>query len=138
MFGRNNAPLYGYGSTNMGSFYQANPAQTPQWSLASGKVVSYTNSGDIFRGDEILEVSVVDASLMDVSSVTLGRQRIQLQYGQRFPIRFQFYYDRTRVGPGYGGSMMQARITKSNGQLLYINDTQTPLKNNVKIDVKRV
>jgi uncharacterized lipoprotein YbaY len=109
----------------------------PQWEIVHGKVVSRMNSTDVFRGNEILEVSVVDASLMDAPSRLLGRQKIRLHPGQRFPVRFEFQYDKSRAGPGYGGLTMQARITNAYGQLMYINDTHTPLKNNVKIDVKR-
>ena len=134
MFQRN----HGYGNTNIGSNYHTQSVRYPQWELISGKVVSYRNSTDVFRGNEILEVSVVDASLMDAPSVLLGQQKIPLQSGQRFPIRFQFYYDKSRAGPGYGGRMMQANVKNISGQLLYVNDTQTPLKHNVKIDVKRV
>ncbi|CAF1253826.1 unnamed protein product [Rotaria magnacalcarata] len=134
MFQRN----HGIGNTNIGSTHQAQSVRYPQWELISGKVVSYRNSTDVFRGNEILEVSVVGASLMDAPSVLLGRQKILLQPGQRFPVRFQFYYDKSRAEPGYGGRMMQANVTNINGQLLYANDTQTPLKHNAKIDVKRV
>ena len=91
-----------------------------------------------FAGDEVLEVSVADASLMDVASTLLGQQRILLRAGQRFPIRFQFYYDRSRARPAFGSSTMRARISSGNGRLQYINDTHTPLVNNVKIDVKRI
>ncbi|CAM4797728.1 unnamed protein product [Rotaria magnacalcarata] len=134
MFQRN----HGIGNTNIGSTHQAQSVRYPQWELISGKVVSYRNSTDVFRGNEILEVSVVGASLMDAPSVLLGRQKILLQPGQRFPVRFQFYYDKSRAEPGYGGRMMQANVTNINGQLLYANDTQTPLKHNAKIDVKRL
>jgi len=128
----------GYGNQNIGLTHQTNAGLNPQWEIVRGKVVSSINSGDVFRGNEILEVSVVNASLMDAPSTLLGRQKITLQPGQQFPIRFQFYYDKSRAGQGYGGRTMQARITNPNGQLIYINDTQTPLKNNVKIDIRRV
>jgi len=117
---------------------ETNSGINPQWKIIRGKVLSSGSSADIFRGDEILEVSVVDASLMDAPSKLLGRQQIPLQPGQQFPIRFQFYYDHSRAGPGYGGLTMQARITNRNNQLMYINDTHIPLKDNVKIDVKRI
>ncbi|CAF3261626.1 unnamed protein product [Rotaria sp. Silwood2] len=138
MFQRNQGPTFGLGNTRTRLGYQTNIGGHPQWEIVSGKVISSRNATDVFHGNEILEVSVVNASLMDVPSVLLGRQKIQLQSGQRFPIRFQFYYDKSRAGPGHGGRTMQARITNYNGQLLYINDTQTPLKHNVKIDVKQV
>ena len=138
MFQRYRGFSSGYGD-QMGRFTgQTRTHNSPQWETAYGKVLSSVNRGDIFRGNEILEVSVVDASRMDVASITLGRQQIQLQPGQSFPIRFQFYYDKSRAGPGMHGLLMQARITNRNNQLLYINDTSIPLKNNVKIDVKRV
>lgn len=111
---------------------------SPQWEIVRGKVTSSMNSSDVFRGNEILETSVVDASIMDVSSTLLGRQRIQLQPGQKFPVRFEFYYDQSRTGRGHGGRTMQARITNTNGQLLYINDTHTEFQSEVKIDVRRV
>ncbi|CAF5227586.1 unnamed protein product, partial [Rotaria magnacalcarata] len=107
MFQRN----HGIGNTNIGSTHRAQSVRYPQWELISGKVVSYRNSTDVFRGNEILEVSVVGASLMDAPSVLLGRKKILLQPGQRFPIRFQFYYDKSRAEPGYGGRMMQANVT---------------------------
>ncbi|CAF1394052.1 unnamed protein product [Rotaria sp. Silwood1] len=138
MFQRNHRSAFGIGHTRTRSGYQTNIGGHPQWEIVSGKVVSSRNSADVFHGNEILEVSVVNASLMDAPSILLGRQKIRLQAGQRFPIRFQFYYDKSRAGPGYGGRTMQVRITNYNGHLLYINDMQTPLKHNVKIDVKRV
>jgi hypothetical protein len=70
---------------------QTNAGVNPQWEMVRGKVISSINSSDVFRGNEILEVSVVNASLMDAPSILLGRQQIQLQPGQQFPIRFQFY-----------------------------------------------
>jgi len=117
---------------------QVNTSINPQWEIVRGEVLSSRNSADVFRGNEILEVSVVNASLMDAPSTLLGQQKILLQPGQQFPIRFQFYYDKSRAGPGYRGLTMQARITNTYGQLIYINDTHTPLKDNVKIDIKRV
>lgn len=118
--------------------HRAHGASHAQWEVVSGKVVSSSSHGMAFTGNEILEVSVVDASRMDAPSVVLGRQQIQLQPTQGFPIRFQFYYDKSRAGPGFGGEIMQARITNRNGQLLYINDTRTPLTSGVKIDVRPV
>lgn len=129
---------YGAGSQRTAYGRQMNTGGNPQWEVVKGKVVSFRNSADVFRGSEILEVSVVDASLMDAPSVILGRQKIPLQPGQPFPIPFEFYYDKSRAGPGSRGLTMQARITTANDQLMYINDTTTPLKRNVKIDVKRV
>ena len=131
---------HSYGSSNPTMSYgqQTHTASNAQWAAVRGKVVSAGHAADVFNGDEILEVSVVDASRMDVSSILLGQQRIQLNPSQRFPIRFQFYYDKSRAGQGFGGLTMQARITNRNGQLLYINDTHTSLTDNVKIDVKRV
>ena len=128
----------GYQGYSIGSGYRTNAGVNPQWKIVRGKVVSSRNSVDVFREYEILEVSVVDASLMDAPSVLLGQQKIRLQPGQRFPIRFQFYYDKSRAGPSPHGLSMQASITNNYGQLMYVNDTQTPLKNNVKIDVRRV
>jgi uncharacterized lipoprotein YbaY len=128
----------GSGNQRMGLGHPINAGINPQWELVRGKVLSSINSADVFRGNEILEVSVVDASLMDAPSTLLGRQKISLQPGQQFPIRFQFYYDKSRAGPGYRGLTMQARITNTTGQLMYINDTHTPLKDNVKIDIRRV
>jgi uncharacterized lipoprotein YbaY len=128
----------GYHGFPMGSGNQKNAGVNPQWEIVRGKVISSMNSSDVFRGNEILEISVVNASLMDAPSILLGRQQIQLQPGQQFPIRFQFYYDKSRAGQGYGGLTMQARITNTNGQLMYINDTHTALKDNVKIDIRRI
>lgn len=103
-----------------------------------GKVLSSRNGSDIFRGNEILEISVVDASRMDASSIVLGRQRIPLHAGQQFPIRFDVSYDKSRVGQAYGGCSLQARIIDGYGRLLYINDTRTEVKRKVNIDVRRV
>jgi uncharacterized lipoprotein YbaY len=128
----------GSGNQTRGFGQQTNAGPSPQWEIVRGTVLSSINSADVFRGNEILEVSVVNASLMDAPSILLGRQKIPLQPGQQFPIRFQFYYDKSRAGQGYGGLAMQARITSPNGRLMYINDTHTPLKNKVKIDVRRV
>ena len=115
---------------------RSHAAVQPQRKVARGKVISTTNARDVFRGDEVLEVSVSDASRMDVASTLLGRQRIPLQLGQQFPIRFQFYYDQSRAAPAFGSLTMRARIINGGGQLKYTNDTYTPLINNVKIDVR--
>ena len=113
------------------------PAQR-KWDMVRGKVLSSTVPTAVFRGDEILEVSVVDASRADASSILLGRQRIPLAYGQQFPIRFQFLYDKSRANDNHGSRTMQARITRRNGQLLFVNDTHIPWTSNVKIDVIKV
>ena len=110
----------------------------PEWDIVRGKVLSSTVPAAVFRGDEVLEVSVVDASRADAPSILLGRQRIPLAYGQQFPIRFQFPYDKSRASPNFGSRSMQARITRRNGQLLFINDTLIPWKKNVQIDVIKV
>lgn len=110
----------------------------PQSEIVRGKVLSSRNGSDIFRGNEFLEISVVDASRMDAPSIPLGRQRIPLQAGQRFPIRFEVSYDKSRVGQGYGGCSLQARIVDGYGRLIYINDTRTEVKRKVNIDVRRV
>jgi uncharacterized lipoprotein YbaY len=128
----------GYGNPMTGLGHQTNTGMNPQWEVVHGIVLSSRDPADVFHGNEILEVSVVDASRMDVSSILLGQQQIPLQRGQQFPIRFQFYYDKSRAGPGDRGLTMQARITNAYGQLMYVNDMHTPLRHNVKIDVKRV
>ena len=110
----------------------------PQSATIRGKVISTRNASDVFRGNELLEVSVVDASRMDAPSILLGKQQIRLQTGQQFPIRFEFPYDKSRVGPGYGGCSLQARIIDGYGRLIYINDTHTEAKHRAKIDVRRV
>ncbi|CAF0738410.1 unnamed protein product [Adineta ricciae] len=130
-------PQYSTYGQNMGYGYHRNSAHHSQWDVITGNVMSFKNASDVFHGDEVLEVSVVDASRMDAPSITLGRQQIPLQPRQQFPIPFQFYYDKSRAGLGPGGLSMQARITRRNGQLLYINDTRTPLTPNVTIDVVR-
>ena len=130
-------PQYGTYGQNMGYGYHGSSTHQSQWDVISGNVVSSKNALDVFHGDEVLDVSVVDASRMDAPSITLGRQQIPLQSRQQFPIRFQFYYDKSRAGLGPGGLSMQARITRRNGQLLYINDTRTLLTPNVTIDVVR-
>ena len=100
----------------------------------SGQITS-NDSSHVFEGGEKVQVSAVDASRMDAASITLGEQEILLKQGQTFPINFQFSYDKSRAGQGYGGLCMQARITSKNLRLIYINDTHTPLVENVTINV---
>jgi uncharacterized lipoprotein YbaY len=116
--------------------FSTRPVSHPE--IVRGKVISSRNGSDIFRGNEILEISVVDASRMDATSIVLGRQRIPLQSGQQFPIRFEVSYDKSRIGHGYGGCSLQARIVDRYDRLIYINDTHTEVKHKVNIDVRRV
>ncbi|UJR32495.1 hypothetical protein I4U23_019957 [Adineta vaga] len=97
--------------------------------------ITSKDSSHVFEGGETLDVSVVDASRMDAPSITLGETKITLKQGQTFPIEFEFSYDKSRVGQGYGGASMQSRIIDKKYKLIYVNDTRTPLVENVAINV---
>lgn len=108
-----------------------------KWKTVRGVVVSYITPNEVFRGGEILEVSVVDASIHNKVSTLLGREKIQLQPGQQFPIPFQFQYHKPLSSKGvFHHLKMQARITDGSGQIMYINNVHTPVKRNVKVAVK--
>lgn len=108
----------------------------PEWKSIRGKIISKRDPMRIFRGDEILKVYAIDASRTDVTCIFLGSQKIRLRSGQTFPIRFEFFYDQSRATSSQAELSMQASIVNLNGVLLYANDTQTSLINNVKIDLK--
>ncbi|CAF1130207.1 unnamed protein product [Didymodactylos carnosus] len=123
--------------THPGSIYSQNNG-----SVIQGKVIS-NDLTRIFRGDEILSVSINDTSVADAPSRTLAKQVIQLHRGQQFPIRYTVIFNKSRMPMDLnrlvasGGITMSATIERS-GQLLYINDTRISLKNNRRIPVIRV
>jgi uncharacterized lipoprotein YbaY len=103
-----------------------------------GQVTFPAGSAEPFKGNETLKVSVVDASRADAKSTSLGVQTILLQSGQSFPIEFDVSYDSSRVGRGPGGSLLNARIEDDSGNLLYWNDTRTPVADGVQIKVVKI
>ena len=105
---------------------------------AHGQVTCPTNPGHVFNGNETLTVEVINASLMDAPSVTLGEQNIQLSAGQSFPITFNFSFDESRAGPGFGGRNVTASIKDSNNKLLYTCMVRTDVADNVDVVVEKV
>ncbi|CAF1056357.1 unnamed protein product [Didymodactylos carnosus] len=102
----------------------------------TGSVVGKGGCEDnAFNGNEILIVEVQDTSRADAPSISLGQQKITLKKGEKFPINFDIEYQEEEASkvPDYGLTL-SARIEDNNGQLLYINDTSTSIKDK-KIEV---
>jgi uncharacterized lipoprotein YbaY len=96
------------------------------------------------RGDEILYISVRDSLRHDMECIELGSQTIQLKRGQVFPIDYRCLYDPKKahmkfeeIKPIPGGITLSARIER-NEQLLYINDTDIPLADDIDIQLVKI
>jgi hypothetical protein len=76
-----------------------------------------------FHGDEILYVSVRDTLRHDAECIELGSVKIHLQKGQKMPINYQCSYDPN---------------IERNEQLLYTNDTDLPLAEEVDIELVKI
>ena len=97
-----------------------------------------------FHGDEILCVSVRDTLRYDAECIVLGSTNIRLQPGQTMPIYFQCSYDPNKAHMKFeqiktipGGITLSASIER-NEQLLYTNDTDLPLAEEVEIELVKV
>ncbi|CAF1300788.1 unnamed protein product [Rotaria sp. Silwood1] len=97
-----------------------------------------------FNGDEILYVSVRDSLRHDVPCIELGSQTIRLYRGQSLPIHYQFLYDPYKAHMKFselksipGGITLSAGIER-NENLLYINDTDISLADNIDIQLVKV
>ncbi|CAF2814806.1 unnamed protein product [Rotaria sp. Silwood2] len=97
-----------------------------------------------FYGDEILYISVRDSLRHDAPCIELGSQTIRLYREQSIPIDYQCLYDPYRAHMKFseiktipGGITLSARIER-NEKLLYINDTDIPLVDNIDIQLVKV
>ncbi len=97
-----------------------------------------------FRGDEILYISVRDTLRYDADCIVLGSTTIRLQKGQQLPINYQCLYDPNKAHMKFeqiktipGGITLSASIER-NEQLLYKNDTDLPLAEEVDIELVKV
>lgn len=102
----------------------------------SGEVVlsGLLTTGEI-KGDETLKISVIYAPKGDAPSVSLGEEKISLQKGQTFPIKFQASYNPPKAGSDLSHLLVNARIQNPAEKLLYVNATQTPLVDDVIVKV---
>ncbi|CAF2392824.1 unnamed protein product [Rotaria sp. Silwood2] len=97
-----------------------------------------------FNGDEILDVSVRDTLRYDAECIILGSTNIRLHKEQQMPIKYQCYYDPNKAHMKFeqiksipGGITLSASIER-NGQLLYANDTDLPLAEEVNIELVKI
>ena len=94
-----------------------------------------------FRGDEILYIFVRDTLRYDAECIELGSTSISLRKGQAMPVTYQCSYDPDKAHMRFeeiktipGGVTLSASIER-NGQLLYKNDTDLPLAEQVNIQL---
>jgi putative lipoprotein len=74
--------------------------------------------------DAVVQVHVQDTSLGDAPATVMGEQIIT-NPGQ-FPISYQVYYNPSQIQANHTYSV-SARITDSDGKLLFINDPVIPV-----------
>lgn len=74
--------------------------------------------------DAVVQVQVQDTSLADAQATVMGEQIIT-EPGQ-FPVFYKVCYDPSQIQDNHAYSM-SARITDSDGKLLFINDTHIPV-----------
>ncbi|CAF0779954.1 unnamed protein product [Adineta ricciae] len=106
--------------------------------------VTIKNEHDNFRGDETLYISVRDSLRHDAECIELGSTTIQLRQGQRMPINYQCTFDPNKAHMKFeqiksipGGITLSASIERKD-QLLYVNDTNLPLADEVDIQLVKV
>ncbi|CAF0769178.1 unnamed protein product [Adineta steineri] len=97
-----------------------------------------------FHGDEILYISVRDSLRHDAECIELGSISINLYNGQRLPIYYQCSYEPKRAHMNFdqiksipGGITLSASIER-NDKLLYVNDTDISLAEDVDIELVKV
>jgi uncharacterized lipoprotein YbaY len=97
-----------------------------------------------FHGDEILYVFVRDTLRYDAECIVLGSTNIRLKKGQQMPINYQCLYDPNKAHMKFeeiktipGGITLSASIER-NEELLYKNDTDLPLSEEVDIELVKV
>jgi uncharacterized lipoprotein YbaY len=97
-----------------------------------------------FQGDETLYISVRDTLRYDAECIELGSINIPLYPGQKMPINYQCSYDPNKAHMKFeeiktipGGITLSATIER-NEQLLYANDTDLPLAEEVDIVLVKI
>lgn len=97
-----------------------------------------------FDGNEILYVCVRDTLRYDADCIELGSTNIPLTKEQRMPIHYQCFYDPTKAHMNFqqiksipGGITLSASIER-NDELLYANDTDHPLADEVNIQLVKI
>lgn len=92
-----------------------------------------------FTGDEILYIFVRDSLQHDVDCIELGSKTIQLRPGQAMPIYFQCAYNPNQAHMNFEemkvipGSLTLSATIERNDEILYINNTDTPLLDRIDI-----
>ncbi|CAF3232158.1 unnamed protein product [Rotaria socialis] len=97
-----------------------------------------------FRGDEILCISVRDTLRYDAECIVLGSITIRLEQGHKMPIIYRCLYDPKKAHMEFdqiksipGGITLSATIER-NDQLLYANNTDLPLAEEVDIELVKI
>jgi len=78
--------------------------------------------------DAVLQVTLQDVSLADAPAIVIGAQ-IYRTDGAQVPLPYTVYYQPEIIQEGRTYTVA-ARITDADGNLLFINDTSTPVINN--------
>lgn len=106
--------------------------------------VKLKDQTETFNGDEILFIAVRDSLRYDAECIELGLRTINLEKGQKAPIFYQCSYDPNLAHMKFdeiksipGGITLSAGIER-NGQLLYTNDTDSPLADQVDITLVKI
>jgi len=94
-----------------------------------------------FRGDEILYIFVRDSLRHEMDCIELGSKIIRLSQGQSTPINFQILYNPNNAHMKFeeiktipGGVTLAATIER-NENILYINNTNIALGENIDINL---
>ena len=97
-----------------------------------------------FQGDEILYVFIRDTLRHDADCIELGSTNIRLHKGQQMPINYQCLYDPNKAHMKFeqiksipGGITLSASIER-NEQLLYVNNTDLSLAEEVNIELVKI
>lgn len=104
--------------------------------LVKGKVACASAPTD--TGDQTLEVTIRDVSLMDAPSILLAQQTIQLRWPWSFPVEFAIELDtKDIIENPWKSFSVSARITRnSNERLTYISDTRIDLVDQNTMTIK--
>jgi putative lipoprotein len=95
---------------------------TPATASVSGTIIVPESA--VLPEDAVIEVQIQDSSLADVKAIVIGEQTITNP--EQSPIPFEVAYDPDQIQDNHTYTM-RVRITDSNDNLLFINDTAIPV-----------
>ena len=97
-----------------------------------------------FQGNEVLYVAVRDTLRHDADCIELGSIEIPLQKGERMPIDYQFSYEPRRAHMKFDeliripGGITLCALIERNGELIYANNTDAALAEQVDIQLVNI